>query len=257
MTLHTLYGSGVPDFTASVDTNNYNLGTYFTSDVNGFVNAVRFYKGNPSDVGTHTGSLWEQGTGAKLGEVVFTGETSSGWQTMNFAAPIAITAGVTYVVALVYPMGYYIKKDFVYSGAVDYTPLHVPADGGKYVVTASVTMPVNSFNGASYYVDLVFDDGVAGGSNPISGASAIAFAASGAPTKQVNLGASIPMSFSASGAPILTRNILGSTLINFGVVGALTVFDPTAVIGNAEGISIPLDIRGIRVPYDERGIYIS
>ena len=47
-------------------------------DVDGFVTAIRFYKG-AQNTGTHVGHLWSA-AGALLAEATFTGETASGWQ---------------------------------------------------------------------------------------------------------------------------------------------------------------------------------
>src|SRR3712207_7400644 len=44
-----------------------------------------FYKGS-KNTGTHTGHLWTN-TGTMLSEVVFTGETASGWQQATLPAP--------------------------------------------------------------------------------------------------------------------------------------------------------------------------
>ena len=62
----------------------------FTSDVNGLIKGIRFYKG-AANTGTHIGSLWIA-TGTLLAPATFTGETASGWQQVNFATPVAITA---------------------------------------------------------------------------------------------------------------------------------------------------------------------
>ena len=70
---------------------------------NGTVTAVRFYKG-AGNTGTHVGSLWDAG-GGRLGQVTFTNETATGWQTATFATPVAVTAGTTYVVSYYAPDG--------------------------------------------------------------------------------------------------------------------------------------------------------
>ena len=63
--------------------NPVELGVKFTSDVDGLVTSLRFYKGS-QDTGTHVGSIWTS-TGTKLASATFTNETSSGWQQANFA----------------------------------------------------------------------------------------------------------------------------------------------------------------------------
>ena len=46
-------------------------------------------------------------TGTLLATATFTGETASGWQQVNFASPVAITANTTYVVSYHTETGFY------------------------------------------------------------------------------------------------------------------------------------------------------
>ena len=55
-------------------------------DVSGTITGVRFYKAS-SDNTTHTGSLWSS-NGTRLATGTFTGGTASGWQQLNFSAPV-------------------------------------------------------------------------------------------------------------------------------------------------------------------------
>ncbi|PYU10769.1 MAG: hypothetical protein DMG37_19195, partial [Acidobacteria bacterium] len=66
------------------------LGVSFRSDVNGYIMGIRFYK-SAANTGTHVGNLWSS-TGTLLASATFTNETASGWQQVNFANPVAITA---------------------------------------------------------------------------------------------------------------------------------------------------------------------
>ena len=92
---YTAFGSGaVPGGTAA-QPGPIELGVKFRADVDGFLTGVRFYKA-ATNTGTHVGNLWTS-TGTKLATATFTGETASGWQQVDFAAPVAITAGTVYV----------------------------------------------------------------------------------------------------------------------------------------------------------------
>src|SRR6185437_2776297 len=64
------------------DTNAIEVGVKFTSDLNGQINALRFYKA-AANTGTHTGHLWSA-SGQLLASVTFTNETASGWQQASF-----------------------------------------------------------------------------------------------------------------------------------------------------------------------------
>ncbi len=78
----------------------------FRTDSDGFVTGVRFFKGGPTNSGTHLGRLWTS-TGTLLASATFVGETSSGWQQVEFAHPVAVTAGDTYVASYYAPNGGY------------------------------------------------------------------------------------------------------------------------------------------------------
>ena len=85
------------------DPSPVNLGVKFTTDANGWISGIRFYKG-AGNTGTHVGSLWTS-SGALLGQVTFTSESASGWQEADFATPIPVTAGTTYVASYFAPTG--------------------------------------------------------------------------------------------------------------------------------------------------------
>ena len=74
------------------------LGVKFTSNFNGTITGLRFYK-STANTGTHIGNLWSS-TGTLLATDTFTNETDSGWQQVNFSIPVAITANTVYVCLL-------------------------------------------------------------------------------------------------------------------------------------------------------------
>jgi len=82
------------------------LGTKVRFDAKGQVTGVRFYK-SAANTGTHVGALYTS-TGTLLESGTFTGETATGWQTLNFASPVERpTRNTTYVVAYFAPSGHY------------------------------------------------------------------------------------------------------------------------------------------------------
>jgi hypothetical protein len=121
---------------------------------------VRFYK-QTGNTGTHVGRLWTA-TGTLLGTVTFSGETASGWQQANFASPIAITAGTTYVVTYLAPAGHYsADAGFFANAGVDRPPLHALGDGvdgpnGVYRYGTGGVFPTDTFQSTNYWVDAVF-----------------------------------------------------------------------------------------------------
>jgi hypothetical protein len=64
--------SDVPASPNVSDNTGIELGTKFTTSVNGFITALRFYKGN-ANTGTHIGHLWSS-DGVMLAEATFTGK---------------------------------------------------------------------------------------------------------------------------------------------------------------------------------------
>src|SRR5262249_9321659 len=78
-------GGADPNVSASVE-----LGVKLRASTPGVVSAVRFYKGT-LNTGTHIGNLWT-GAGSLLATATFANETASGWQQVNFATPVAISA---------------------------------------------------------------------------------------------------------------------------------------------------------------------
>ena len=143
--------SATPEVASANDTGSVELGVKFRADVDGTVDAVRFYKGS-LNVGTHTGSLWTA-AGVQLASVTFTGETSSGWQTAYFSSPVDIAADTTYIVSYRAPSGGYAVTSGGLGSAVDSGPLHTLAAGATYTYGSGAPLTSSSTN---YWVDLVF-----------------------------------------------------------------------------------------------------
>jgi hypothetical protein len=141
------------------------LGMKFKSDVAGVVSGVRFYKGS-LNTGTHTGTIWSS-SGQMLTTGTFANETASGWQQLNFTAPVTIAANTTYIVSYHTTAPYIAYTPHVFSTAgIDVVPLHAfssSASGGNCVYNYDSTPNTSSFptvtNGQapSYWVDAVFD----------------------------------------------------------------------------------------------------
>ena len=135
------------------------MGVKFRTSQAGFVTGVRFYKGT-GNTGTHTGSLWSAG-GTRLATATFTGETATGWQQVNFATPVAVSPGVTYVASYHAPVGRYSLQEGGFDTAVVRGPLTALADGtagGNGVYTyGSSSFPTSTHESSNYYVDVVFN----------------------------------------------------------------------------------------------------
>ena len=136
------------------------LGMKFLSDLGGSITSVRFYKA-AANTGTHIGDLWTT-NGILLATAVFTGETDSGWQQVDFNSPVPINSNTVYVAAYHCNNGHYSEDDNYFStSGVDNPPLHVLANGvaggnGVYAYGATNTFPNQTYNAANYWVDVVF-----------------------------------------------------------------------------------------------------
>ncbi|WP_224372179.1 DUF4082 domain-containing protein [Hyalangium versicolor] len=158
---YSLFQSSDTPATPSVtnDSASVELGVKFRSDVDGDITGIRFYKG-PSNTGTHTGSLWSD-TGAQLATATFQSETATGWQQVDFATPVRVTAGTTYVASYHAPAGAYAFTDSGLAAGVDTPPLHALAGtsnggNGVFAYGASEVFPTLSFLNSNYWVDVVF-----------------------------------------------------------------------------------------------------
>jgi hypothetical protein len=110
--------------------------------------------------GTHVGTLWSA-SGAVLAQATFSGETASGWQQVNFATPVAITANTVYVASYLAPAGRYAADTGYFNAGADNAPLHALRDGvsgsnGVYAYASSTVFPTATYNATNYWVDVVF-----------------------------------------------------------------------------------------------------
>lgn len=143
------------------DGQSIEVGLKFQANVDGVIQAIRFYKGSLDPNTAHIGNLWTT-AGVNLGTITFTGETASGWQEMAFSSPIAISAGVTYVASIFSPDGYYSVTNNFFGSAYSVSPLTgigtADTDGpnGVYEYTATGAFPTSTFNASNYWVDVVF-----------------------------------------------------------------------------------------------------
>lgn len=152
--------NSTPAIQSDSDTAAVELGLKFRSAQAGRILGVKFFKG-VNNTGTHTGSLWDA-TGKLLGNVQFTNETASGWQTATFAAPISIAANTTYVVSYFAPRGRYsINSNFFSASEVKSANLTALRSttanpNGVYRYGNTSAFPSQSWNSSNYWVDVVF-----------------------------------------------------------------------------------------------------
>lgn len=146
--------STVPAVSDSGDGQSVELGLKFTADSDGVITGAKFYK-SAANTGTHTASLWTS-SGQRLATATFTNETSSGWQQVSFASPVAITAGTSYVISYHTNSGHYSVSRSALASQIESGPLNAMANGGVYAYNANSVMPTQTYQSSNYFVDVVF-----------------------------------------------------------------------------------------------------
>ncbi len=158
--------SQTPFVASSGDPNSVEVGVKFTSQVDGWITGVRFYKG-AGNTGTHIGHLWTQ-SGQVLASAQFVNETSTGWQEAQFGVPVPVAAGTTYVASYLAPNGNYAADDLAAdyaspdlgldhgAGSGPLTALPDGTSGGNGVFRyGGDAFPSGSFGATNYWVDAV------------------------------------------------------------------------------------------------------
>ena len=177
VTAATLFSpSSVPANPSRSDSSSINVGVLFSSKVAGYISGIRFYKGS-GNTGTHVGYLWSS-SGTLLASATFTNETASGWQQVNFSAPVAIAANTTYVASYLAPYGHYAEDWYTFAATgVNSGVLQAPSaplSGGNGVYVYSYTGAFPSVpTSSNYWVDVVFDSGLVTSTTPPSGATTV------------------------------------------------------------------------------------
>jgi hypothetical protein len=170
-------GTAIPANPNVADTKSVEVGMRFQSAVAGYITGVTFYKG-VKNIGTHTGSLWTA-AGALLATGTFTGESASGWQTLTFSSPVAISANTSYIASVHDPGGYYAVNAPYFNSAVTNYPITAMqsvtgAGNGLYTYEASSTnAPSSTFNASNYWVDVNFTTSTSGSGGGAAPASAL------------------------------------------------------------------------------------
>ncbi|WP_247372018.1 DUF4082 domain-containing protein [Bradyrhizobium sp. 18] len=157
-TVRLFSASQEPSIVAANDPKSVELGVKFQTSTPGDVIGIRFYKG-PTNTGTHVADLWNS-TGTLLATGTFTSETANGWQQVNFATPVTIMPGTTYV-ASYHTAGNYAADPGLLANAITNGPLTAPSSGaiggnGVFAYGTDSLFPTNTYNSTSYGVDVVF-----------------------------------------------------------------------------------------------------
>ena len=107
---------------------NIELGTRFTSDVAGYVLGIRYLKPLSDATTSHTVSLWDS-NGNQLATAASSNDTpNSGWNTVMFPAPVAISAKTIYTASYhVFNAPFWYNLGFIQNRDYGAGPLHAIA----------------------------------------------------------------------------------------------------------------------------------
>jgi hypothetical protein len=135
------------------------VGVKFRSSVTGFINGIRYYVGSSAINTSHTGKIWNTGTGVMIGSATFT-PGAGGWQQVLFSSPVSIAANTTYIASCFSSSGYYNETDNSFASAVTNGPLTISQDGGpdgaNGIYKMGAGMPNTPYISTNYFVDVVF-----------------------------------------------------------------------------------------------------
>jgi Domain of unknown function (DUF4082)/Bacterial Ig domain len=177
----SLFGEAEPVAPAGAETTGGSgaaeVGVRFRAAVDGGIAGIRFFK-DPRNAGVHVATLWTD-DGVALATGVPAAETPSGWQTVQFPAPIPVEAGQTYVASYHAQVGHYsvTPEHFFFHDHVA-GPLTAPAarpggSGGNGVRIPRPGFPDGPATGENYHVDVLFHPTAADGAPRIGVAAAV------------------------------------------------------------------------------------
>lgn len=130
-----------------------NYGLEFSSTSGGYLTHGWFYKHVDMDGQTHTFSVWRDGE--ELERKVFTGETASGWQSIELDDAVEILPDTAYRISLNTSGSHYARIASYFLQAYTTGTFTVPFAGGKHALTSPITYP-NTGSTSNFFVDFTF-----------------------------------------------------------------------------------------------------
>ena len=160
----------------SADPTNYELGTRFTANVPGTVDALRYYRGtsDADDTDVRTLTLWNAQTGANLGSASVTSTPGdTGWQVAHLTTPISLQSGGFYVVSYSYTFNngsgalesyaatgnYFTAAKQSAGGYLTAPASTISAGNGVFAAGAPGSFPTGTYNATNYWADVNFQPG--------------------------------------------------------------------------------------------------
>ena len=174
----TLFAPGdAPEQIVTSDPSAYELGVKFTTDTDGTVSSLRYYRGaaDAGDTDIRNLNLWAA-DGTLLASVAVQSDPGEiGWQSGVLATPVALDAGAFYVASYGTTQNYAFTDSFFANdwGSAD-GHLTAPANAGGnglFSVGGTGLFPTNTYQASNYWVDVTFQAGTGTGTGPNSAPS--------------------------------------------------------------------------------------
>lgn len=165
----SLFGNATATAYDGGSSTGYEIGTVFTPRVNGTITQLRFYRVNPCDYGAVWGTLYQsnpfattKSTKTVLGTTSTVNYANSatsplGWQTLNFATPVAVTAGTQYTIARQLPHNCNANISNAFTSAKTVGNFNLPASASVYRNTTTGSVGKSTSN---YLTDFTFSQTV-------------------------------------------------------------------------------------------------
>ncbi|MBA8792710.1 methionine-rich copper-binding protein CopC [Friedmanniella endophytica] len=246
----SIFGVITPTVVDGADGSAVTLGVKFTASQAGFISGIRFYKAS-TNTGTHTGTLYD-GNGNVLATGTFSNETTSGWQTLAFANPVAITANTTYVAAYYAPKGHYSADSTFFSGRGHAAGI-LTAPGGSSVTNGvyanGSAFPQSSYAQTNYYVDVTYTQTnntptTVTAVTPSSGATSVQSSTSVTATFSKDVGSSgVTMAVQDA-----ANNAVSGTT-SYSSTSRTATFNPTQTLAAGTTYTATVSATGMAAPY--------
>jgi endoglucanase len=161
---YRMYAAASPPTTAAADSAAISVGMEFYVTSTASLTAIHWWQPTTSaSTATREGALYLVSTQGQVAVATSAAPSGTGWQTLSFSSPVALTANTRYRAVVLHPGGQYTAQQNYYGSGVDETngPLVVPkaanvTDGvqGSYTYGGSLAYASNLFNTTNYGVDV-------------------------------------------------------------------------------------------------------
>lgn len=182
-----LFGATVPAQVSLSDGVSLNLGTRFTPSVDGTITHGRYYMPTTNSGVAHQIAVYRVSTQALLGSASFPAvPVFNAWNTVAFASPIPVSAGVEYIVVCFCPSHY--VHTAAYGWPFTSGDLTASATNGWFEVNPAPTYPSTASPGAgSYFADVIFEPAGGGGTTSVTSTVDLRWAVRNRITKTLDL----------------------------------------------------------------------